>query len=198
VPDAVSILNVGYRSTNYWVVSAGRSRILVDLGWPGMIGAMKSNLQRMDVPLKELRYALATHYHIDHAGAAQDLKLLGVPLLVLETQVAAIPLMMAHTKPRDNYTASTPDGNLVITFAESRKRLADIGIAGEIVPTPGHSDDSVTLVLDEGAAFTGDLTPMSMASSEYAETLAASWQRLRDMGVTTIYPGHGGPGPLSQ
>jgi len=52
VPDAVSILNVGYRSTNYWVVSAGRSRILVDLGWPGMIGAMKSNLQRMDVPLK--------------------------------------------------------------------------------------------------------------------------------------------------
>jgi len=126
------------------------------------------------------------------------LKLLGVPLLVLETQVAAIPLMKAHTKPRDNYTAITPDGNLVITFAESRKRLADIGIAGEIVPTPGHSDDSVTLVLDEGAAFTGDLTPMSMASSEYAETLAASWQRLRDMGVTTIYPGHGGPGPLSQ
>jgi glyoxylase-like metal-dependent hydrolase (beta-lactamase superfamily II) len=31
----VTIINVGYRSTNYWVVSAGTSRLLVDIGWPG-------------------------------------------------------------------------------------------------------------------------------------------------------------------
>jgi endoribonuclease LACTB2 len=193
-----SILNIGYRSTNYWVVSAGRSRMLVDLGWPGSIGVMKANLQRMDVPLNELRYALATHYHIDHAGAAQDLKQLGVPLLVLQTQVAAIPVMKTHAKPRDLYTDITPHGNIVITFAESRRRLADIGIAGEIVATPGHSDDSVTLVLDQGAAFTGDLTPMSAAVPGQSETLAASWQRLRDLGVTKIYPGHGPVGSLSR
>jgi endoribonuclease LACTB2 len=193
-----SIVNVGYRSTNYWVVSAERSRILVDLGWPGSIGTMKANLQRMDVPLAELRYALATHYHIDHAGVAQDLKRLGVPLLVLETQVAAIPVMKTHTKPQDHYTDITPDGNVVITFEESRGRLAGIGIAGQIVPTPGHSDDSVTLVLDEGAAFTGDLTPMALAPAERADTLAASWRRLRDLGVTTIYPGHGPVRPLAR
>ena len=29
----LSILNAGYRSTNYWVVSRGRARLLVDLGW---------------------------------------------------------------------------------------------------------------------------------------------------------------------
>ena len=193
-----SIVNVGYRSTNYWVVSAGRSRILVDLGWPGSIGTMKANLQRMDVPLAELRYALATHYHIDHAGVAQDLKRLGVPLLVLETQVEAIPVMKTHTKAQDHYTDITPDGNVVITFEESRGRLAGIGIAGEIVPTPGHSDDSVTLVLDEGAAFTGDLTPMALAPAERADTLAASWRRLRDLGVTMIYPGHGPVRPLAR
>ncbi len=34
----VTIVNVGYRSTNYWVVSAGTSRLLVDLGRPGTIG----------------------------------------------------------------------------------------------------------------------------------------------------------------
>jgi glyoxylase-like metal-dependent hydrolase (beta-lactamase superfamily II) len=193
-----SILNVGYRSTNYWVVSAGRSRVLIDLGWPGGIGALKANLQRADVPIAEIRYGLATHYHIDHAGAAQDLKRLGVPLLVLDSQVAAIPVMKTHTKPRDNYTEITPDGNVVIAFAESRKRLKEIDIAGEIVPTPGHSDDSVTLVLDEGAAFIGDLTPMSVALAEHADVLAASWQRLRDMGVTMVYPGHGPVGSLSR
>src|SRR2546423_8375871 len=96
----VTIVNVGYRSTNYWVVSAGMSRILVDLGYPGTLGMMRANLARMDVPLGQIRYALATHYHIDHAGLAEELKQLGVTLLVLETQVNAIPVMKTWTKPQ--------------------------------------------------------------------------------------------------
>ena len=44
----ITIVNVGYRSTNYWVVSAGRSRLLVDLGWPGTMGRMRAALKRMD------------------------------------------------------------------------------------------------------------------------------------------------------
>lgn len=50
------------------------------------------------------------------------------------------------------------DRNLVITCAESRAQLAQIGIPGEIVHTPGHSDDSVSLLLDDGSIFTGNLT----------------------------------------
>ena len=80
----LTITNVGYRSTNFWVVSAGTSRMLVDLGWPGTMGQMRANPRRMDVPLQEIRYGLVTHYHIDHAGLAQELKLAGVPPLVLE------------------------------------------------------------------------------------------------------------------
>jgi glyoxylase-like metal-dependent hydrolase (beta-lactamase superfamily II) len=86
---APTIVNVGYRSTNFWVVSAGSSRLLVDLGWPGRVGELLANLKRMDIALAGIRYGLATHYHIDHAGAAQDLKRLGVPLLVTEEQVHA-------------------------------------------------------------------------------------------------------------
>ncbi len=59
---AVTIVNVGYRSTNYWVVTAGTSRLLVDIGWPGTLGSMKANLKRMGIPLREIRYAIATHY----------------------------------------------------------------------------------------------------------------------------------------
>ena len=64
----ITVVNVGYRSTNYWVVSAGTSRVLVDLGWPGTMGAMRAELRRKGVPLEEIRYGLATHYHMDHAG----------------------------------------------------------------------------------------------------------------------------------
>ena len=188
-----TIVNVGYRSTNFWVISAGRSRLLVDLGWPGRAAALFANLDRMGVPLNEIRYGLATHYHIDHAGAAQDLKLRGVPLLVMEEQVQAIPLMKQWTKPADNYTEITTHDNVVISTGESREFLKRIGIDGEILHTPGHSDDSVSLVLDIGCAFTGDLTMESMIATEDPAVVKRSWQLLRDRGVTTVYGGHGAP-----
>jgi ribonuclease/clavin/mitogillin len=189
---ALTITNVGYLSTNYWVVSAGRSRLLVDLGYPGTMGTMRARLKQMDIPLDEIRYALATHYHIDHAGLAQELKLSGVKLVVLETQVSAIPLMKRFTKPRDHYVEISLEGNVTIPFSGSRALLADIGIPGEMLPTPGHSEDSVTLLLDDGSAFTGDLPPMEFVWGEAGEQVKASWQRLKERGAKTIYPGHAG------
>jgi len=187
----LTVLNVGYRSTNFWVVSAGDSRLLVDIGWPGSMGQMRANLKRMNVPLGQIKYALATHYHIDHAGLGQEFKRAGVPLLVPDVQVAAIPLMKTWIKPQDNYLEITLHDNVVISCAESRALLGEIGIPGEIVPTPGHSDDSVSLLLDDGSVFTGDLTPPEFVGMENPAVVAASWQMLRERGATRIYPGHG-------
>jgi endoribonuclease LACTB2 len=192
----LTIVNVGYRSTNYWVVSAGTSRLLVDLGYPGTMGTMRAGLERMGVPLGEIRYALATHYHIDHAGLAQELKLAGVPLLVLEPQVGAIPLMKSWTKLQDRFVDIALHDNVTIAESESRMVLDRIGIAGEIVHTPGHSDDSVSLLLDDGSVFTGDLTHPAVVEEQYAERVAASWRLLRERGATRIYPGHGPVRPI--
>jgi glyoxylase-like metal-dependent hydrolase (beta-lactamase superfamily II) len=198
MPDLlpVTIVNVGYRSTNYWVVSAGASRLLVDLGYPGTLGMMRANLKRMRIPLEEIRYGFATHYHIDHAGLAQELKQLGVPLLVLETQVAAIPIMKQWTKLPDRYVDITLNDNVTISLNDSRSVLARIGIAGEILATPGHSDDSVSLVLDEGQVFTGDLPPPGIEGQDEAETIVESWRRLREKGARMVYPGHGPVRPM--
>jgi ribonuclease/clavin/mitogillin len=187
----ITIVNVGYLSTNYWVVSAGKSRLLVDLGYPGTMGTLQARLKQMDIPLNEIKYALATHYHIDHAGLAQELKMQGVGLIVLETQLAAIPLMKQFTKPRDHYVELSLDGNVTISFTGSRPLLAKIGIAGEILSTPGHSDDSVSLLLDNGSAFTGDLTPLEAAWGEAGELVKTSWQMLREKGARQVYPAHG-------
>lgn len=185
----VTIVDVGYRSTHYWVVSAGTSRLLVDIGWPGSLGTMKANLKRMGVPLGEIRYALATHYHIDHAGLAEELKREGVPLLVLDVQVDAIPIMKKWTKPQDNYVDITETGNVVIPSEQSRSLLSQIGIAGEILHTPGHSDHCVSLLLDDGSVFTGDLPPQIHA---YDNSVAlATWSKLRERGARQVYPAHG-------
>lgn len=188
---STTITNIGYLSTNYWVVSAGRSRLLIDLGYPGTLGTMRSRLNQMDIPLAEIRYALATHYHIDHAGLAQELKLAGVSLVVIDIQLPYIPQMKQFTKPRDQYVDISLDGNVIIATSESRDLLGNAGIPGEILSTPGHSEDSVSLLLDDGSAFTGDLTPEQYAWGETAELVKASWQLLREKGARIIYPGHG-------
>ncbi len=187
----ITIVNAGYRSTNYWVVGAGHSRLLVDLGWPEMFGAMKANLDRLGVPIPEIKYGFATHYHIDHAGHAEELKRAGMKLLVLEQQVKWIPRMKDHIKPQDNYLEIRPDGNVVIALDESRALLETLGISGEIIPTPGHSPDSVSLLLDDGSVFTGDLTHPMMVTEEQAEEVLGSWRTLKDRGAITVYAGHG-------
>jgi glyoxylase-like metal-dependent hydrolase (beta-lactamase superfamily II) len=186
------IVNVGYLSTNYWVLGAGPSRLLIDLGYPGTMGTLLANLRRMDVPLADIRYAIATHYHIDHAGLGQELKDRGVSLLVLESQLAAIPVMKRWTKPRDHYTDIALHDNVVLPFADSRPRLAEIALEGEILATPGHSDDSVSVLLDSGAVFTGDLTPPPQLGDDVASGVARrSWRLLRERGAIRVYPGHG-------
>jgi glyoxylase-like metal-dependent hydrolase (beta-lactamase superfamily II) len=192
----LTIVNVGYKSTNYWVVSARASRLLIDLGWPGTMGTMQANLRRMGIPLKEIRYGLATHYHIDHAGLAQELKRAGVPLVVVDVQLASIPLMTQWTKPADQYVEITTGDNITISIGESRDFLAGIGIGGEIVHTPGHSDDSVSVLLDDGSVFTGDLTPPAVATEDQSPLVMQSWRMLRERGATRVYPGHGPQRPM--
>ena len=81
--------------------------------------------------------------------------------------------------------------NVDLRLDDSRAFLATLRIAGQVVATPGHSEDSVTLVLDEGVAFTGDLPLPGFAADESAAVVARSWDKLRALGVRRICPGHG-------
>ena len=198
MPSAMdlTVINVGYRSTNYWVIGAGRSRLLFDLGGPGTMGMLRAQWRRMGVPLEEIRCGLASHYHIDHAGLAQELKSAGVRLLVFETQLPAIPSMKAFTKPQDHYLEFETGGIVPVPFAESRTILKEIGIGGEVLPTPGHSADSISLLLDDGSAFTGDLPPEELAEAGDPDLVRSSWRALREKGARRVYPAHGPVRPI--
>ncbi len=57
--------------------------------------------------------------------------------------------------------------------------------------TSGHSPDSVSLILDEGIAFTGDLPPLRMVPDDPTDLARQSWEKIHAKGVTTVYPAHG-------
>jgi endoribonuclease LACTB2 len=186
----MNIVNVGYDSTNYYVLADSSPKLLVDVGWPGTLGKLQHQCRRAGVDLAALKYFVLTHYHPDHAGLAEELKWTGCRLVVLEPQVAAAGLLGGHMKPRDGYVEINLADAVRLHVSKSRVFLARLGIEGEIVETPGHSEDSVSLVLDEGAAFTGDLTAPVMIEDK-ASAAYKSWERLKAMKVERVYPGHG-------
>jgi len=188
-----NIVNVGYDSANYYVIVTPAAGLLVDVGWPGTLPKLQAALKRMGVPLSGIGYLLCTHYHPDHAGAAQELKQLGVKLIVLENQAAGIAALQQWMKPQHHYVDITLYDNLDVRSSESRSFLRRLGLDGEIVITPGHSDDSVTLILDSGEAFTGDLPPPGLFQDPQ-HPAEESWQRILAHDVHTVYPGHGPAG----
>ena len=194
----MNIVNVGYDSTNYYVIEQNRTRLLVDAGWPGTLPKLLACLKRKGLTLQDVPYLFVTHYHPDHAGLVQELKDKGIKHIVLEEQVPAIPLLKTHVKPDSGYVDIRVQDSFRLTLAQSRAWLKNIGLAGEMISTPGHSDDSISLVLDEGLAFTGDLLFPMAGQDDAVAILEQSWDRLRNLKVRTIYPGHGPIRPIPE
>ena len=188
---SINIVNVGYDSTNYYIIDSPKRKLLVDCGWPGTLPKLTAALKRKGIPIEEVKNLLVTHFHPDHAGLAQELKNQGLKLVVPECQTDFIAPFGEFFKGRNlPYVAITQHDNLVLKLEDSRKFLASLGLTGEILHTPGHSDDSVTLILDEGYAFTGDLHP-SFMNIEDIQT-RESWAKIHRHEIKRIFPGHGG------
>lgn len=187
----MNIVNVGYDSTNYYLLDFDGGKFLIDCGWPGTLPELKSGLKRKGISIPEIKYLMVTHFHPDHAGITQELKNLGMKLVLLESQVPYVAPFAEYFRGKNlPYLEIRRDDNLVLQFEESRTFLSRIGIPGEIISTPGHSDDSVTLILEEGFAFTGDLPPSFMAIED--GTTRESWDKIYRHRITRIFPGHGG------
>lgn len=186
----MNIVNVGYASTNYYILDAKGGKLLVDCGWPGTLPEFTAVLKRKGISIREIKYLLVTHFHPDHAGLTQELKNLGVKLIILESQVDFItPFAAYFVGKKLPYVEITQNDNITLKFTESRGFLAKIGMNGEIISTPGHSDDSISLLLDEGSAFTGDLHPSFMNIDD--TTTRESWTKIHQRKIKRIFPGHG-------
>ena len=85
--------------------------------------------------------------------------------------------------------------------------LEPFGIHGKVIYTPGHSLGSMSLLLDTGDAFVGDLVmnglPMRIgaglpAFAEDTDMLKKSLRLLLASGARWIYPAHGKPFPADK
>lgn len=180
-----------YKHTAYAVVEAGDGRALaVDAGWPGTFLDYARALKAAGGQFDRIAWVLVTHFHPDHAGLAGEFQARGVECLAIDAQAAAVAAMeQIILRDLASYRRVQRETLSSLASAASRAWLAARGIDGAIVATPGHSDDSVSLVLDSGDALVGDLTLPSLLLPDDV-TARESWARIRAAGGRRIHPAH--------
>jgi endoribonuclease LACTB2 len=152
---------------------------------------LKWSFASQGLSVKDVTLVLIKHYHIDHGAIAREMKDKGDTLIVMETQMGHLNDQKKFIKLPLVFHEIKNEGNIELAFGESRVFLKALGIDGEIISAPGHSPDHVTLILDKGVAFIGDLPPEN-GSPEGSDAFN-DWQRLRTMKVTCVFPAHGRP-----
>lgn len=142
----MNILNVGYDSTNYYLLDIEVGKLLVDNGWPGTLPKFLYGLKRKGISPDEIKYLLITHFHPDHSGLTQELKNLGASPILMESQINFTAAMENLYKTKKlPYLPITPEKNINLKFGASRIFLAMLGLDGEIIPTPGHTATTASL-----------------------------------------------------
>ncbi|MDF2944058.1 MAG: Zn-dependent hydrolase, glyoxylase [Herbinix sp.] len=191
----MNIINLSYKSTNCYLIAVDNGWLMVDAGWPDTFSQLLQLLNQNDISVNEINYLIVTHFHPDHAGLTQNLKDLGTNLVLHEVQVPYINKLnlMYKKNPKANFKDIMTNNNIVLTDADNRSFLKSIGINGELITTPGHSDDSVSLIIDDCCAFTGDLPALSLAEAYDDFVIDDSWDMIQRHPVKKIYPGHGEP-----
>lgn len=182
-----------YGNTNTFLVQGESGYLLVDTDYAGTMPAFYRALKEHNIKISDISYILATHYHPDHIGLVSELMKQGVKLLVLDTQCSQIHYSdeIFSRDKRLNYEPIDEENAIVISCQASREFLKDMGIAGEIISTMSHSEDSISLVLDNGVCIVGDLEPAEyLGAYEENVKLKADWDLVMSYNPKLIYYAH--------
>jgi glyoxylase-like metal-dependent hydrolase (beta-lactamase superfamily II) len=196
--------------------------VLVDGGAPGKLSAFRQAIARIPIDPAEVQLLVLTHGHWDHTGSAAEIQeLTGAKIAMHEqdrhllehplgSQTAGPPGVTAWGRLLNwaiglfVRTIDIPATKVDIVLGDDGLDLAEYGIPGRVIHTPGHSPGSVSVLLETGEAFVGDtgmnqfplrLSPGLPIFADDIEKAKESCRLLLDLGATTIYPAHGRPFP---
>lgn len=181
---------ITYKNTHYYLFKTEQGILAFDAGWPGTYSEYKNELKKQRLDIKNITWLIISHFHIDHAGLVGQMVKNGVACVVFPRQKNAIA-EMEHLMQRKQlpHLLINTDALKEISFEHSEKWLKSIGIDGKIIPTNGHTDHCITLILDTGEVYIGDL-PVEGMYLESDKEIVESWKRIKANGGKFVKPAH--------
>jgi glyoxylase-like metal-dependent hydrolase (beta-lactamase superfamily II) len=191
--------------------------IAVDAGAPNKGKIFANGLERVSIHPQDVQLVVITHGHWDHVGSAGELKAItGAKLAMHQREVHWLEQSLAPLPPGITLWGrifisihkkflpliKIPPAEVDVTLGDEGLSLYDYGIPGRVLHTPGHSSGSVSVLLDTGEAFVGDLAmnkfPLRLSPglpifAEDPAEVVRSWKLLLDHGASRVYPAHGKP-----
>lgn len=187
----MNIVTITHKHAKSYLIGAEQGYIMFDALWVDSFRALMIQLKENNIKLRDIKYLVVSHFHIDHAGLTQVLKDYGIKLLLLENQIGGIKYMnnFFDKKSDKNYVYIKEEDSIIVSPLKSRELLKEMSIDGEILATPGHSSDSVSLVIDNDSIFIGDLPPIG-TSDWYEKQVSEDWNKILKLNLKTVYPAH--------
>ncbi len=194
---------------NVYLVTDGSLNILIDtscgINWPKLDARLRS------LKIGRLDYLILTHSHYDHAENAARIKDKYGAKVIIHRAEAPYLINGNNPVPRGmNFFAKLVLKTIGRRFGsrkfntcqpdilvDSTNGLRDLGLNAYILPTPGHSPGSMSLIVDDEVAIVGDTMTGAFKHTVFPpfaddpEQLVESWGPLLDAGCRVFLPGHG-------
>ncbi|HSQ62892.1 MAG TPA: MBL fold metallo-hydrolase [Polyangiaceae bacterium] len=218
--------------TRCYLVQTGHGYVLIDTGYESDWPLFSRRLQQAGVRLSEISHVVLTHHHDDHCGLLNPITRANEAVRVVMSHRAPELLAAGHNDRAHEtgwvsrraswliallrktkadfdrhwrahefppYTRRESD-----VLIEGETNLEDIGIGlrGRIIETSGHTNDSISVLLEDGSCFVGDAAANlpALAGTRYCvillediEEYYRSWDKLIRAGARRIFPAHGEP-----
>ncbi|MGN0143198.1 MAG: MBL fold metallo-hydrolase [Roseburia sp.] len=150
------------RYVNLYLIT-GENCYLIDSGVSGSENMISGYMKSIGRKMTDIKGVFLTHAHPDHIGAAAQLKkqtgcqiyapLRGLPWIEdIQRQFKERPIPNFFTLVSEAVQVDCPlsDGDVI---------EPERGITIRALATPGHSDDSMSYILNDKMIFTGDVIP---------------------------------------
>jgi glyoxylase-like metal-dependent hydrolase (beta-lactamase superfamily II) len=208
----VTVHQITVGETNCYLLQGKGGTVLIDPGPPKATPAVIAGAKACGIQPGEVQLILVTHGHLDHYGAAQEIKAwCGAPVAAYHSESAfsqdrrnALPpaqtlrgsitrwlyLLLSPLFPFEPLAADLP--------LDDGADLSPYGVEAQVLLVPGHSPGSLAAVTAHRDAFVGDLiVNYSVPSQPIYLSDRAAWRRSYDrlcrFKPQRVYVGHGVP-----
>ena len=201
VMDDLFFIERGYLNGNHFIYRS-KEPILIDTAYISDFNETARSIKTLDVDIRDIRLIVNTHTHCDHIGGNKivqdksgcDIALHKIGKHYMDTQDDWSTWWRYYNQEADffNCTMALDDGDRI-----------DIGPHEfQVIYTPGHASDGIVLynrqakvLISSDTLWESDMAVMTLRveGSRALFFQLESLEKLKELDVEMVYPGHGRP-----